>query len=116
MALSPHKRLVLSGQNGRIYTIREHVACCEALKENFDDVVGIQMYGHSDVLRNLSDLDALQKPRPSPVPSVSYLERTSCVKNSCKGQSTEYSRTIPSHPSSDICVEISEGAPGSPSA
>lgn len=34
-----------------------------------------------------------------------YLERTSWVKNSCKGQSTEYSRAIPSQPSRDISEE-----------
>lgn len=31
-----------------------------------------------------------------------YLESTSCVKNNCNGQLTEYSRAIPSQPSSDI--------------
>lgn len=35
----------------------------------------------------------------------SYLDSTSGVKNNCKGQSTEYSRAIPSQPSRDISEE-----------
>lgn len=43
-----------------------------------------------------------------------YFESTSCVKNNCKGQSTEYSRAIPSQPSSDISA-ASDSGPESPS-
>lgn len=43
-----------------------------------------------------------------------YLESTSCVKNNCKGQSTEYSRAISSQPSSDIS-EASDSTLESPS-
>lgn len=46
----------------------------------------------------------------------SYLENTSWVKNSCKGQSTEYSRVIPSQPSSDVSEEVFDStAPELPS-
>lgn len=34
-----------------------------------------------------------------------YLESTSWVKNNCRGQSTEYSRAMPSHPSRDSSEE-----------
>lgn len=45
-----------------------------------------------------------------------YLERTSWVKNKCKGQSTEYSRAIPSQPSTDTSDEAFESeAPELPS-
>ena len=37
--------------------------------------------------------------------SGSYLESTSGVKNNCKGQSTKYSRAIPSQPSRLISDE-----------
>lgn len=47
--------------------------------------------------------------------SQSYLERTSCVKNNCKGQSTEYSRAIPSQPSRDVSSEVSDDRLESPS-
>lgn len=46
---------------------------------------------------------------------IAYLESTSCVKNKCNGQSTEYSRAIPSQPSTDISIKVSDCAPESPS-
>lgn len=40
----------------------------------------------------------------------SYFESTSWVKNNSKGQSTEYSRAIPSQPSRDISEEAFDKA------
>lgn len=45
---------------------------------------------------------------------TSYLESTSWVKNSCKGQSTRYSRLMPSQPSRGTSREVSGWALGSP--
>lgn len=47
---------------------------------------------------------------------ASYLDSTSWVKNNCNGQSTEYSRAIPSQPSREISEEaLGIAAPGFPS-
>lgn len=43
-----------------------------------------------------------------------YFESTSCVKNNCSGQSTEYSSAIPSQPSRDI-PDVSDNVLESPS-
>lgn len=40
----------------------------------------------------------------------SYFESTSWVKNNSKGQSTEYSRAMPSQPSRDISEEAFDKA------
>lgn len=46
---------------------------------------------------------------------IAYFDSTSCVKNNCRGQSTEYSRAMPSQPSIDISAEVSDWIFESPS-